>query len=120
MLNAMAEQWPAYRMKLAEKNAQAAITREEYAWIEEFVGGYRLDRELTDELQTALFNYKRFFSETEVSKELSEEELAQLTAFLEELGLAEDDRLFTSLVDQWLQYKQQLVKAAGGGDSGGR
>ena len=119
VLNAMAEQWPAYRMKLAEKNAQAAITREEYAWIEEFVGGYRLDRELTDELQTALFNYKRFFSETEVSKELSEEELAQLTAFLEELGLAEDDRLFTSLVDQWLQYKQQLVKAAGGGDSGG-
>ena len=122
ILNAMVEQWPSYRMQLAEKNANAAIDKEEFSWIEEFVGSYRLDKEIAADLQNRLFNYKRFFSETEVGKELSEEEQAQLMAFLEELGLADDDRLYVSLADQWLQYKQKLVKAAGGGgrDDGGR
>lgn len=118
VVNAMMERWPGYRMQLAEKNAKAAVTRDEFAWIEEFVGSYRLDRELTNDLQNRLFNYKRFFSEKEVSKELSADEQAQLMEFLTEVGLGDDDRLYMRLADQWLQYKQKLVQAAGGGGGG--
>jgi hypothetical protein len=117
VFDAMLSQWPAYRMQLAEKNAKASLTKEEDAWISEFVGNHRLDKEVYVELQTKLFNYKRFFSETEVSKELTAEEIAQLTAFLEELGLPAE-KLFPELERQWIEYKMMLVKAAGGGDVG--
>jgi hypothetical protein len=117
LMQAMLQQWPAYRMELAEKNAKAAITKEEMAWIDDFARNYGLDKEMIAEIQTKLFDYKRFFSETEVAKELTSEESAQLTAFLEELGVRAE-KVYPEVERQWIEYKNQLIKAASGGDGG--
>jgi UDP-N-acetylenolpyruvoylglucosamine reductase len=93
------------------------LTKEEMAWIDDFARNYGLDKEMIAEIQTKLFDYKRFFSETEVAKELTSEESAQLTAFLEELGVRAE-KVYPEVERQWIEYKNQLIKAASGGDGG--
>jgi len=99
--------WGKYAMELANKNAKAQLTDEDQKLIMGLMD-MGVGKDMLETVQTKLFNYKRFFSETEVGKELSPEEMEQLTAFLEEIGL--DAKMAEKLAMNWVEYKMTLLK----------
>jgi hypothetical protein len=78
--------------------------------ITNFVKSMGLGGEADKLLQEKLFNYKRFFSETEIQKELTEEERQTFMALMEELGANFDEKMFEKIGGQWIEYKMKLVK----------
>ena len=99
-----------FKMQMAEKNAKAQLDKEELAMITTFVKSMGLGGEADKLLQEKLFNYKRFFSETEIQKELTEEERQTFMALMEELGANFDEKMFEKIGGQWIEYKMKLVK----------
>jgi hypothetical protein len=99
-----------FKMQMAEKNAKAQLDKEEMAMITNFVKSMGLGGEADKLLQEKLFNYKRFFSETEIQKELTEEERQTFMALMEELGANFDEKMFEKIGGQWIEYKMKLVK----------
>ena len=105
--------WIEYRMQLAERNAKAEITKEEMEMINNLVKSNGLSKESVEILQKKLFNYKRFFSETEIAKELTEEERETFMAMMEELGAPIDEKMMEKIGMQWIDYKMRLLKTMG-------
>lgn len=99
-----------FKMQMAEKNAKAQLDKEEMEMITNFVKSMGLGGEADKLLQEKLFNYKRFFSETEIQKELTEEERQTFMALMEELGANFDEKMFEKIGGQWIEYKMKLVK----------
>ena len=104
------EMWAEYAMQLAEKNAKAQIDDNDQKLIMGLMD-MGMGKEMMEVVQQKLFNYKRFFSETEPSKELTTEEMDQLVAFLEEIGM--DGGMAEKLAMNWIEYKMGLIKSMG-------
>ncbi len=102
--------WAEYRLALAAKNEKAQLTKEDTAMVDSLVKSMGLREDAADVLYKKLFNYKRFFNETEPGKELTEEERSTLIALLEELGAKIDDKMIDKITVQWIDYKMKLVK----------
>ena len=102
-----------FKMQMAERNAKAEVTKEEQEMIGSFVKEMGLTEDAIKILQEKLFNYKRLFSETEPSKELTDEEIETLTALIEELGGKVDEKVIEKLGMQWIDYKMMLLKTMG-------
>ena len=101
------EMWAEYAMQLAEKNAKAQVTDEEMDMLRNLME-MGMEKGMLEVAQNKLFNYKRFFSETDISKELTDEEMDLLSAFLEEIGL--DAKMAEKMAGQWIEYKMMLIK----------
>ena len=74
-----------------------------------------IGKEMLEVAQQKLFDYKRFFSETEPSKELTDEEMDLLIAFVLELGMDEKmaEKMTEKMAGQWIEYKMMLLKTMG-------
>jgi ribosomal protein S13 len=101
--------WVELKFKLAEGLKKGELTKEDEEYLMRLLEN-GVSKELLEQIREKLVLYKRFFEETIPVKELTDTEMAKLKAFMEEFGIPTDEKMVSMMAEQWVEYKNMLIK----------